>query len=147
MKKTAIALRGKANAGKTTTIRLVYDRLLERGAEVVSNPPRQKNLRATIVAFDGVKIGFLSIAEMFNGFKKYLDELVGKKCVVIVCSTRSTGETIGIVEGLEPPYHVVWIEKERMAKGKQAIDDDEKADEIIEEIDNATGKVSGRMHP
>jgi hypothetical protein len=130
MQRTVIALRGKSNSGKSSTIRLAYQRLSQEGMRVRPASTRME-IRGAILELNGVKVGFVSLGDLAEILEGYFGFLMSEGCVVIVCATRSYGGTVEFVQGLESDYNIVWVEKERQAVPDQDRDSREKADEII----------------
>jgi hypothetical protein len=142
MRRTLIVLHGKRDSGKTTTMRRAYDQIVELdGVKVLRKPPRQTNLRGTILEFDGVRIGFVSVAEPPEGFLEYLTDLIRRGCQVIICATRSRGRTRSVVARFGRKFRIVETEKERMSVVNRVRDDEEKATEIIRQIKKAIKKT------
>jgi hypothetical protein len=114
MKKKIFAICGLSNSGKSTTIRLVYDSLLS-----TYKIPEQKNtiLRKDvyiILSINGVKIGIASKGDPSTELAKRLSALKNAGCQLIICATRTRGETVDAVGNLKP-YEVHWFEKVRVS--------------------------------
>ena len=139
--RVVIALRGKPNSGKTTTIRRwVYDKL--RTPENEIRPNKLKKEDFGILEIDGVKVGFCSVGDESSRLTGYLEWLVKAECLVIVCACRSIqnkkrlSSTAKVVDGMsrrEPPYSIVWREKEQGLTDKEGGNRD-MSDGIIADI-------------
>jgi hypothetical protein len=146
MQKTVIALQGASNRGKTESIRLAYERLLQQGAEVIRYPlrSRSRDVRQAILGIDGVKVGFASSGDTVKRLEEDLPPLCAAECSVIVCATHtSRSETVSYVErlALEHAYQVVAIKKERAALVNAERANLETADAIIRQVRTAIEAV------
>ena len=136
MQRTLIALRGKTNSGKSTALRLVFHQLLRReGVRPVRSGTRrrgQKDIKGGVLVIDGVKAGFLTIAEPPRELREKLEALANEGCVVILCATRSDGLTVKAVASMEDEgFQVVWIDKRRDDEADQDRGNRKKADEVV----------------
>jgi predicted kinase len=113
MQRKIIALWGISNAGKTTTIRRVYEQLRQEGTIIDFGRRARTEVKGAILEIDGVKIGFASQGDLGKILLKYLEPLVEAGCTVIVCATHKRGKTVEAVEKLadESGFEIVWIEK------------------------------------
>jgi hypothetical protein len=109
--KTILAVWNKAGKGKTESIREFAKLLLITFPSYTPNPI---SIKATgdfliIVEINGKKIGILSQGDPGTGLGKKLLELVAKNCDIIICSTRTSGETVKAVEtAAGKSYNVIW---------------------------------------
>ncbi|HEY4239974.1 MAG TPA: hypothetical protein VGM88_09175 [Kofleriaceae bacterium] len=108
-----IAVRGIGRRGKTTTIRGVLDLL--RQAHPNAPPEGMVHTRdiAVIIVINGIKIGIESKGDPSTELRLRLQRLREAGCHIILCATRSRGETVDAVKSLRPIYNVEWIDKER----------------------------------
>lgn len=136
MQRTVIALRGKKNSGKTTTIKKVFEQLKKTAEKVERDHKIQKEIRAIILVIDGVKVGFVSVGEPAWRLNEYLRDLFRYGCKVVICATRSFGDTVEVVEALRRYKHV-WIEKERSPASTQERGNAQNADAIIKQVKHA----------
>lgn len=96
MENTLFALRGKQRWGKTTTLRLVWNRLRELFPDArVGNPSgvKSKEIRGAWLEINGVKIGFTTKSEPVESKDREtlvddLHELAEAGCNVIVCASH-----------------------------------------------------------
>ena len=130
--------------GKTTTIRLVYDRLRREGRTIDPGRRSRKEVKAAIVEIDGVKVGFASPGDIAEILEENLEPLIAAGCVVIVCATHTRGGTVETVRRLaseaDPAYKLVWIEKACRQNDHES-GNQQKADEIIAEVRTAVANA------
>lgn len=87
---TIIALRGRGNSGKSTTIRLLYDLLLQNGYQIISS-----NLNTVggdfvaVFSKNGKTIGVTSSGDTYDLVHDRLDELVNSNCNICLCACRT----------------------------------------------------------
>ena len=88
--KKIIALRGKNNSGKSSTIRLLYDLLVAHGYKVVSSNLGHdgSDFRAVLKKRNAL-VGITSASDTYDLVHDDLEVLIGSGCSVCVCSCRS----------------------------------------------------------
>ena len=139
MERTLIALWGVTNSGKSTTLNYAHEELLECDGviEIRSGKrrPGSKDIRNALLEKDGVTIGILSIAEPPRKLKEKLEALA-KECDVIVCATRSDGETVTAVESMKDEgFTLHWIEKKKSASvAERERDNRKEAKEVVRAV-------------
>ena len=139
MQRTIVALQGASNKGKTESIRLAYERLLEEGAKVIRHPRRTitRDVRQAILEIDGVQIGFASAGDAVKVLERDLPPLFEAECSVILCARHTPrSETFAFVErlALQYGYQIVPIKKERVAFVNAERANLETADSIVRQI-------------
>ncbi len=88
--KTIIALRGKGNSGKTTTIRILHDLLLTNDyAEVRSNFRVDGGDFITIFRKRNKLVGVTSSGDTYDLVHSRLQEMVDRDCKICVCACRT----------------------------------------------------------
>jgi len=113
--KTVIALYGTANTGKSATLRKVYELLKAKHPNgPVSNEIVHHDVRA-IININGHLIGIESQGDPSSRIFTSISMFVREKCDLIVCATRTRGQTVVAVENLKPKYEINWIQKLREA--------------------------------
>jgi hypothetical protein len=141
MERTLIALRGWKDSGKSTTLGIAYQELLNSygGREIRSGRHHadSRDLRGAILEIDRVRVGFVSAGDLARILERCFDLLVREGCLVIVCAARSYGESADFVERQEPDYRVVWIEKARNAAADQDRGNRETAGEMVRAVRSA----------
>lgn len=133
MKRTVLAVRGKSAVGKSTSIRQAFDELLliPESKEIWRLPKGQVDLVA-IVKVRGRLVGFASQGDWIRYLRPDLQKLIRAKCHVIVCATKSRGDTVKYVENLKLTYSVEWIEK--LPATNQRIANKQTANRIVHRI-------------
>jgi hypothetical protein len=137
MQRTIIALTGIPNSGKTTTIKMVFEKLKNEWKCIHS---RRGSVEFTpgILEVDGVKIGVASKGDYSWILKDFLEFLINEGCAVIVCSTQLRGSITAEVveaESQEHDYDIEWIEKYRATD--QLLSNQESAAEVVEKVTKA----------
>lgn len=122
MRKVAYIQTGPENAGKTTSIRLLFDRLKSGYSPVIDyHLDNGCDLRA-IVTIEKLKIGIESLGDPWKLKARLipsLDLFVLKKCQVIVSACRTRGGTVDAVSRLEAHgYRIYWRRREREVSDK-----------------------------
>jgi len=113
-----IALKGKANIGKTTTLNIVYQFLLEDGYTQVSGNfrelgnPKMKDF-IDILEKDDIKIGIVSMGDyslkIGSSVRCFLQELDDKGCSVSICASRT--DKIGTINAVKRYTNHHFIDK------------------------------------
>jgi hypothetical protein len=102
--KKVLALKGRRNVGKSQTIRTVDELLCAKyPVASVEHEHRTRVELRVVLSINGVRIGVESGARTQSSF----DLFVSLGCDVIICPTRTTGQTVNAVNAL-PGYEVVW---------------------------------------
>lgn len=116
-----LALKGKSNTGKTTTIKRVRSKILERfGNQAIETDFLSK--RATsdikrIIKIGEFKIGIESQGDPVGPSKglgrlhdslKYFDE---QGCDLIICTSRNSGKTAEYINEYESKYTIISYKK------------------------------------
>jgi Cdc6-like AAA superfamily ATPase len=111
--KKVIVLKGIRNVGKSQTIKKVYKLLLK---SYPSAKIQEKFIGVDIrvvLTINGTKIGIESQGDPgINGrLKKSLDYFVELNCQIIICATRTYGQTVDAVNKLKDSYGITWIDQ------------------------------------
>ena len=109
--KKLFAFRGTSKRGKSQIIRTV-DELLRKKfpSAIVEHEHRTPVELRVVLTIDGVKIGIETTGENITRIKESFDLFVSLGCEVIICATRTKGQTVTAVETLAG-YEVVWFER------------------------------------
>ena len=141
MKKEVIALRGKGKVGKSQTICKTYYLLrnkhetAKREYEIL----RKIDIRV-IITINGVKIGIESQGDPGGRLKKSLLLFVNVGCTIIICATRTSGQTVNVVNDMQPNYEVLWLEQVvKLSESDQRVSNDAMAERIVREVEKAMG--------
>jgi len=122
MKKTIIVVSGKANIGKTKTIKKVAESILKKYKNDYGNIDilQQADIKIIItieIVVEGtqikntVKVGISSGGDIANEVQSNLDYFIKEKCEVIICATRSKGEPVHLVNRTAEinGYKNIWV--------------------------------------
>ncbi|WP_196893443.1 hypothetical protein [Aureivirga marina] len=120
MKRTIITIYGRANEGKSETIKKVFKNLFIEfpQAKLIKEKFKDSNDIYKVIKIDNIVIGFESEGDPKSRGLKTLSELANEKiqnekkgCDIIICASRSKGETVHNVLNVakEHEYNVIWI--------------------------------------
>ncbi|MGE8281608.1 MAG: hypothetical protein ACN6O2_14385 [Stenotrophomonas sp.] len=123
MKKQLIALRGPSNAGKSTTLHILYKLLL---APPSTKPIGFKKIGykidfSAIVAINGIKIGIVNRGDVTAPLKKLIDHLAAENCKIIVCAARTKGNVGTMLDSFSPRFKLVTVSKHRSETDKDDV--------------------------
>lgn len=84
-----IALRGKGDVGKSTTIRLLHTLLLQNGFQLIDSSfdPLRGDFRSVFI-INGTNVGITSSGDNFKLVFDNLNALVKVGCTICVCACR-----------------------------------------------------------
>ena len=136
--KTIIAVRGVANQGKSTTIKISYS-LLKELYPTANIKEMCVGVDITVVITVGrVKIGIESQGDPNSRLFQSLEDFVKIGCKVILCATRSRGATVEAVNSLASIFLVKWYPKQGVSsKLKRAAADLSDAQQIVAAVQEA----------
>lgn len=132
--KNIIALRCSKDAGKTKTIKLLSKLLQEKYSDNIlldyyPNTPYDIKL---IIEIGKIKVGIESQGDPNSRLCKSLEEFVQKKCDIIVCATRTRGQTVECVESYSHSYNIKFVDKHKeFDKNKQDESNSEYAKKLL----------------
>jgi len=115
MKKTIIALYGRKDEGKSETLKCVCKLLLTNFPNSKSTPESINYHNDILVIIDTgfVKIGIESQGDPKSRLicKDTVKKLANQNCDIIVCATRTHGETVCKVDKIanENDYYTLWL--------------------------------------
>ena len=134
--KKVFALKGRRNVGKSQTIRTVDELLRAKYPDARVEHERRTGV---VLSINGMKIGVESGAGITSSF----DLFVSLGCDVIICPSRTKGQTVNAVNAL-PGYEVVWLEqRSQSVPFEQVLSNLAMARRIVEE----TGKSIALAKP
>lgn len=88
--KTILALRGKANTGKSTTIRILHDLLIQYDFELINSNLANTNGDFIAVFKKNEKlIGLTSSGDLYDFVHDNLVELIDDGCELCICACRT----------------------------------------------------------
>ncbi|MEQ4672173.1 hypothetical protein AB7W30_19390 [Providencia manganoxydans] len=121
-----LALSGPSNSGKTTTIKMVYELLLKhfKNEGKIINVHDCLSKRATsdikrILTIGEFKIGIESQGDPVSHDKKHhrlrdsLPFFDKEGCHLIICTSRTKGQTVEYIKACEPKYKIIFFTKKR----------------------------------
>lgn len=112
MSKTIIAVRGVSNAGKTTSIKRACELVkIEYPSAKVTQHPGNVDIFVEVEINRHI-IVFYSRGDRPDQVRDIFQRIERLNWNVLVCATRSKGETVDIVEGAGFD-HLIWIYKSR----------------------------------
>jgi Cdc6-like AAA superfamily ATPase len=132
--KKVIALYGKANIGKSNTVKEVYKLLRTKYPSCyVENEVSGLDI-SVVLTINRVKIGIDSQGDPNTELEKRLLEFVEIGCEIIICTTRTRGETVNAVDRLG--YEVLWLDQEIQSElSEQENSNCKMANKIVEEVE------------
>lgn len=136
MENTILALKGTAKSGKSTVIRKVYEMLkseYDGEVSIIVEHVGDVDIKAILV-IKGAKIGIESQGDPEGRLEESLKEFIENGCVVIICTTRTRGSTVDLVNGLQPGYNAVWFQQVKSAEPDQETTNNAMAKKILEKV-------------
>ena len=139
--KRVIVLRGTENTGKTQTIKKVYELMLAKYQVTRVHEKIYKREITCVLLVNNKKIGIESQGDPNSRLRRNLEYFVDINCEIIICATRTYGQTVDAVNTLSDNYEIVWIDKtiERISHNQSDINVGD-ANKIIKELEKAIGK-------
>jgi UDP-glucose 6-dehydrogenase len=136
--KKVFAVRGKGNSGKTTSILMAYKKILKKysGAKIIFYKEYLKEITA-VIDIGGIVIGFETQGDPNSRLNASLKLFLNKhECDIIICATRSYGQTVKYVEDVEKyGYEITWIIKEQDIESKIYEGNNSTANTIVKNIE------------
>lgn len=136
-KNNIIALRCSKDTGKTNTIKLFSQLLQEKHPNTIllDYYPETPHDIKFIFEIGKFKVGIESQGDPNSRLCKSLEEFVQKKCDIIVCATRTRGQTVKFVESYSHSYNIKFIDKHKeFDKNKQDESNHEYARKLLEYV-------------
>ena len=140
MKKTVIANWGHGQQGKSDTIKKVAQIILSHYPNATSDPAII-NYAADIkvvITIDKIKIGIESQGDPKSRIFESLKEFAKLNCDLIICTTRTSGETVHAVSSLyaSDNYDIIWATNYRSNEKNHDTLNNFSARQIFELIQN-----------
>lgn len=111
MKKIVIAIWGEASQGKSSSIREIASSIPARFPGSSVNYLIQGNVDIKAIAqVNGIKVGIESQGDPSSRLRQSLAEFLADGCEIIICATRTRGDTVNAVNELftNHRYDIVW---------------------------------------
>ncbi len=110
--KTLLALRGAGNRGKSTTLRMLIDMVKSAYPSAILEEKRFKIDITIVITIGKKKVGIETQGDPNSRLEESLKRFVEIGCKVIVCASRTYGQTVEIVsKAAESGYNIRWFEK------------------------------------
>lgn len=113
--KTIIALSNNGNTGKTETLRILAQMLIEKYPELQILDKKQEKIPSEgdfrfVVQINSQKIGIESEGNPDSLLKERLGDLTQLGCNIIFCTSRTRGETVKTIEeiGNDNDFQIIW---------------------------------------
>lgn len=108
--KKIIALYGISNSGKTSTLKKIYELIRYFCKEEIIQEIN-KEIFCILTTINGIKIGIVSQGDPSTGIDKKIEKFIEKGCSIIICATRTRGETVQVVQSYKKlEYEIEWVE-------------------------------------
>ena len=102
--KKVIALKGRTNIGKTSTLKIFIDMLSEKfPPEKIEHHIDGHDVRV-VYTMKGIKVGIETQGDPYSRLPNSLVLFNDLGCKIIVCACRSSGATVEAVKSLSPTY-------------------------------------------
>lgn len=126
-----IALWEKHDSGKTSTIKFLRDILLKRGAK--EEKIVEENDFISVFDFQNKKVGVISGGDTKEILNANMN-LLPKDCDVVICPSRTKGETVHYLEALVCKQEdLIWVEKARIKNnGKYSVQKEENIINLVQ---------------
>jgi hypothetical protein len=135
MKKTVIAIWGHARQGKSDTIKRIAQEILAAYPTAITNPITI-NYSAdiqVIITIGKITIGIESQGDPNSRLFSSLTKFSSANCDIIICSTRTSGETVKKVSEVHSSngYDIIWATNYRSNEKNQSTLNDISAKHIL----------------
>lgn len=142
--KTILSVWNTAGKGKSQTIRELarlllasYPAYVSIDPITISIPPDRDFL--IVVEVDGIRVGIASQGDPGTGLERKLRKLADEfNCDIIVCATRTRGESVKIVDRVanDYDYNTIWISTYQVGKRHQPMANQLKARHLLDLLQN-----------
>lgn len=108
-----ISLWGKADIGKTTTLTLLYNTLLQDTTflNIIKTPEGICDFYAIFI-YKGKKLGLTTYGDNKKCLKNSFDAFIENKCDIVICASRRRRTKAGSVKFIEElSKDITWIEQ------------------------------------
>lgn len=139
MRPIIFALSGKSSVGKTSTIKLAYYKIMkEQGITYSKYTAINARDFVALVEISGHVVWFISQGDRLDLIKKHFNFLRRYRHDVIVCATRSKGETKNFIKKFQDmgTHDVNWRFLKKLDQGAQLSRQNKDAADIVKKISN-----------
>ncbi len=125
MKKTIFANWGHAQQGKSDTIKRIVQEILATYPTATTSPStiNFSGDIQVVITIGQISIGIESQGDPNSRLFESLKMFSSANCDIIICSTRTSGRTVGAVSALHYShgYDIVWVTNHRSNEKNQTI--------------------------
>ena len=141
MTKKVFALRGIANVGKSDTVKKAYNLLTSKYQNATTEHERLRKVDIrSVLTINGAKIGIESQGDPNGRLEESLLLFIEVGCKVIICATRTRGQTVNAVNKLKQSYELVWLQQDDKSDApEQEASNLAMAKKIVEEAEKVIG--------
>lgn len=111
MNNTIFAIRGKANIGKTSTIKYIYEFLKEKYPNSVIEKVILSTDIKIVITINNILIGIESQGDPNSRLAESLDDFIKNNCNIIICGARTRGMTNDWIKKYSTQFEIKWIKK------------------------------------
>ncbi|MFA5266204.1 MAG: hypothetical protein WC378_20465 [Opitutaceae bacterium] len=120
--KKIIALWGSADSGKSSSLKIVHKALSKLSGRTIEAFSVSGVDVRDIFIINGVKVGIETQGDPGSRLEESLDIFKNEGCKLIICATRTKGQTTELVNNLKPLYYISW-------RGQSSVSEDTLRDE------------------
>ena len=106
--KKIIALFGLANSGKSSTLKIVHNELYKLSTSRVNEYHIFGNDLRDIFIINNFRVGIETQGDPGSRLVDSIRFFTKEECKLIICTTRTKGQTVKLVENNSPPYDISW---------------------------------------
>jgi hypothetical protein len=112
MDNTVFVLKGRSNVGKSTVIRKVYELLIRKYKGSTEEYLDSGSDIRVVLTINKIKVGIESQGDIGEILDKSLELFLKVRCKIIICATRTRGQTVNTIENLKTSNHeIFWFEQ------------------------------------
>lgn len=112
MDNMVFVLKGRSNVGKSTVIKKVYELLIRKYKGSTEEYLDSGADIRVVLTINKTKVGIESQGDIGERLDKSLELFLKVRCKIIICATRTRGQTVNAVENLKTRnYEIIWFEQ------------------------------------
>jgi len=131
------ALQGRGDCGKTETIKLVYQILVNNykisQTQIQDFFPNSPDIKIIMSGVKGKKIGIESRGDPKSRLERSLKDFVNAGCDIIFCACRTSGMTVQWINSHKPKYTPFFIKQVIAASAKQRQSNNNMAQQLVKQ--------------